>query len=257
MSSRKYLRRIFIAAAISSIVVIYFSYSHQLTASDTFLYAFGGALLGKGMDSVGMIYFILPVFILCFFVTEYIQSDFVVSCVYVLTRSGSRLDWIFKKVLGLLIWIAVYYLIVFAAIFATLACRGIQLTFTLAAEVAMVMLFELLSSFMLLLPANLVAVRLGAVKAFLICVGGYLALLLAGIYTSSAISILLPFSQGLYAWHQPLWFAKAPEEAGRIITGFSPIYSIAYMTVAIIFEIITGVFLMNRMDLLSVPEGEN
>jgi len=263
MNKRKYFRRTLFAIVLSSIVEIYFSYTwraipaQKLNASDAILYAFGGALLGKGIAFNFIIYYLFPILILCFFLTDYVQSDFTVSCVYIFTRSKSRCQWILKKISGLLWWVTGYYVFVLAAIMISYVCRGEEMPKALVAEVIMVMIFDILSTFMILLPMNLFAVRMGTVKSFLICFGGYAVLLLTGLYSPPVISKLLPFSQGNYAWHQPLWFAQAPMKSDCTIAGFSIIYSIVYMFIAILVEISFGVLFMKRIDLLSVPEGEN
>lgn len=257
MNNRRTAVRVVLAAALSCVIVLYLCFSLPMSTSDSILNALGGAMLSRKMNARSLIISLFPIFILCFLLADYLQSDFAACCVYIFTRARSRFGYTAKRIPALLGWISIFYLLLFIVVLFSLPARGFALTASLVRESLLVLTFDVLSAFMLLLPLNLLAVKLGSVRAFLICFGLYLGFLLTGIFSPPAVSMTLPFSQGNYAWHQPMWFASSPKESVCAIPGFSLAYSLVYMTVTIWIEIFISVLAINRLDLLSMPEGEN
>jgi hypothetical protein len=259
MNKWKYALRIGIAELISLISIYYvISFTRKVPASYSVFTLLGGALFNSKSSILTLLFALLPTFLLSFFLVSYIEDDYSNCCVYIFTRTTSRFSWFVKKAIGLLGWIFTFYLLEYFLLFIFVKVNVITVDFEATIILSLSTLpFNVLSLFMLLLPINLLAVKVGTVISYLIGISTYLLLLIAGIFSSSEISSLLPVSQGMYAWHQTPFVLQQNYMQITPLPNFNVCFSLIYMIIAITVEIVIGIFLINKMDLLTVPEGEN
>lgn len=257
-ASRKFTLLMLIAAVVSSTVEIFFTVSWHINGAEVFFDCFGGAQLSKSLEILALIYFLLPTLLLCFVTAGFMQEDYSTCCIYVFTRSENPTRWLLRKALRLFAQDLCFYLLLFAAVLVSLPIRGMTVTPTLILQASAILFLSALCAFMILLPINLMALRLGTVKAYLIGIAAYVFFLMVGIYSPIGVSKWLPVSQGLYAWHTPLWFMSGSELKSQItLPGFRLEYSILYIIIVILIEIIVGAYILTKSDLLTAPEGEN
>lgn len=263
MNNRKYIIRVLFSVAISLLVAFsVITYSGGPTkgesSTDILLLAFGGALLNKQNTIANILLGILPTFAITYFFATYIVDDFSSYCIYIFTRSESRLRWIMKKIAGLFLNIILFYIINFIATFFLLSANGFSSHLDINSSLCgLLLILNTLSVFMLLFPMNLLAIKRGAVQSFIICISFYLILIITGIYSMPALSTCLPFSQGNYAWHQPLWISKVPNGEACVIKNFSLSFSLCYLLIVNAIEIFIGILIIKNKDLLIGSEGEN
>jgi hypothetical protein len=256
LGNGRYLKTVLLAAAIAALCTLVILLGFTRSASEMLLITFGGGLINRNGTMLGITMGIFPAFIASFFFADYLARDFSNACVYIFTRSKSRLGWVLKKIAWLFLYTGLYWLIDILFGFLALAITHKPLPAALLPEAIMLLLFNTLAAFMLLLPVNLLAVRFGTVKAFVPCFGVYAMLVIAGVYAPPSVSRWLPFSQGFYAWHDPLWFARPPKFVQCTVRGLSPAFSLIYMAAAILIEIGVAVAYMQRIELLDSKEGE-
>lgn len=259
MNRHKYIFRVFIAAAIAMITVLYtLEFSEKPTMGLVLANAYGGGLLDKKNTVISLMASILPVFTLCFFMSNYIADNFASGCIYIFTRSRSRVKWIAEKTVNLFLFTAAFYVICLSFALVITVCWGIKINpLSALGFYVVILLFDTLSTFMIILPLNLLSIRVSSVISFLICMGTWLLFLVVGIFASPRLSVLLPFSQGNYVWHQPLWLSQTVKGLNCSIEGFSLTYSLLYMVAIVVIEVCASALIMNKMDLLGGPEGEN
>lgn len=256
MNKRRYGSRLLISALISLLTILYVIGFTEKPAMDALLItAFGGDLFYSENTVISLLAGMLPLFTFSFLFADYVEIDFTSCCVYIFTRSGSRLRWMFKKIFGLLGWIAAFYLVLMAAAFALAALWKINYNFETAARLcAPLLLFDILNAAFLMIPLTLAAIRFGAVSSFFVCNVAYGLLLFAGVYAKKGISVLLPTAQGLYAWHEPLWLIPKTNRYVTSINGFSLWGSLFYLFIVIAAELCAGMYAVNKEDLLGGAE---
>lgn len=256
--NRKFIGILLISDTVASVVAIFLSVSMLFDNTNLFFNSLGGGIFNKDFSIMGVIFLEFPLLMLCFFAAGFMLEDYSASCIYVFTRSKSPARWLVKKVWQLFLLDFCFYLLLFAALYVSLPFRKMRILPATFPQSAVILLLSVLCTYMILLPINLLALRLGTVKAYLIGIAAYVFLLAAGIYSPPAVSKWLPVSQGFYAWHTPLWFAKGSKLKSQItLPGFRLEYSILYIIIVILIEIIVGLYILTKSDLLTAPEGEN
>ncbi len=259
MNNRKYASRISVIELISLLPTLYIIGSTKSKPASYSVYALlSGVLLNSKFGIFTMLFALLPTLLLVFCLVEYIQDDYSTCCVYIFTRTESRFKWFAKKAVSLFAWIIIFYLFEFCLLFIAIKANGVTVDFAATLAIfAWTLLFNTLTMFMFLLPMNLFAVKAGSVISYFTGIGIYLLLLCTAMYVSPVISRLLPISQGMYAWHQTPWAAQQNFMNISPLPGFNVWFSLIYLIIVIAIEIIICMFMIKRMDLLSMTEGEN
>lgn len=259
MNRRKYALKIAVAELISLLSAFYtVSSTKTYPASYSVFGLFSGVLVNSKFGILTLLFVLFPTLLLYFCLVEYMQDDYAICCVYIFTRSANRAKWFIKKAAGLFCWIIIFYSAEFLLLLFVAALSGSVIDFPAAVSVFLwTLLFNTLAAFMLLLPMNLLALKAGTVISYFVGIFVYLFLLVTAMYGSAALSRWLPASQGMYAWHQTLFTEiQSKFDVGPLL-GFNVWFSVAYMLIVVAAEMIIGVVIIKRMDLLSVPEGEN
>lgn len=260
MNKRSNISRMLSAVAISSLytfVILAGSRTNSAIAAITNI--FGGAYFHKEILFFTLILAILPSFALLFFFTEYIQGDFFTYCIYVFTRKNSRKQWLIKKISGLFFWVVFFYFINYSIILIVMCFRKTtDDIFSLMGLCAVSLLLNSLSMLIFLIPMNIIATKISEVIAFLFGFIAYLIMLFATIFSPLWIKkwlcFLLPTSQGIYEWHDPLLFAKSYDNH-IVVSGFSLQYSAIYLLIFLIIELLACMIWVRKVDLMGYQKG--
>lgn len=236
--------------------------SERVSAEGYVLFVQGGALYSPDAYPPSLILGTLPVLVLCYLFADFLAEDIDRAATYVFTRTRRRSQWLARKIGLLCLGVLVFYaLLLLALIGVFMFVNGgdgspgqLSRVFLLFAPLVAL---NTLSSCAALIAIDLLAMRIGSLRSFLVIVFVRLLSIFACIpLTGEARAIavrILPAAQGVFAWHDVSAFQGthvAAVLAGASVPGFSLAYSYGYLVVLIALEAAIGLWMMQRADLL-------
>ncbi|MDR3136732.1 MAG: hypothetical protein LBU07_04890 [Coriobacteriales bacterium] len=208
---------------------------------------------------VTMLIACVPLFSLCYLFAEILSDDFESMSVYIFTRAQSRTKRLTNKLIQLSLLIILYYGIsywVAATILLVDApdssawLKGFELFWPL-------LLINALMALALLIPITIGAIIYRASASFITIFLLYLSNLFMCVSLDGRmfnfLYFALPSAQGVFAWHDSNIMQVAGISStftGSTVAGFSLQYSIAYLMVFVLIELICSFKLIQKIDLL-------
>lgn len=229
---------------------------------DFLLFTLGGASNAADARVPALIFGALPLLVFCYLFSDFMRDDVGRAAVYLFTRSKKRSRWILKKMALLLMCSLVETVAVLVTLTAIHLILGndesalSQLGQACGLFIPLIVLNSLYAVAALIL-VNLIALRFGALKAFLAFAFVHVLSLFAcmafpeGIRRAAAP--IAPVSQGILAWHDVSGLVGASASSMMseiVIPGFSLAYSCTYLVVLIAIEVLVGLAFIKRMDLM-------
>ncbi|MDR3136860.1 MAG: hypothetical protein LBU07_05575 [Coriobacteriales bacterium] len=202
---------------------------------------------------------VTPTFIFCYLFSDYLRNSLEHAGAYVFTRTIKRGNWLRIRLIQLGGFVCAYsfsggvfvgaLLFLQKGMLGDATVQGWQVVFNFFLPAVTLNMLMLLA---LLIPVNILALRLHPLAGFITVMAFYFASLLLCASAPHSITAnwapLLPTTQGVFAWHDTV-FTQIMFSPG-VIEGFSLGQSYAYLLVLVAFEIVFSVVSIKRIELL-------
>ena len=257
MNKRKYLRRI--AASMLILILpfcLFTNYGSECKTSYVYYAFFGGGILNNKSYIIAYLIMLLPFFLAFYSFIEFFKDDYLYCCVYIFTRTEKRYLFFLKKVAWLLLFISLFFIAGNVLLFIVMKILGIETDAGPTLAIALISyVLNVLVTFDMLLALNMAAIKKGTAPAFLVGTAAFILMIAAAVYSKTA-AMILPASQGFYAFHDNPFAAQQTFVDKAPYAGFSVVFSLVYLIVLAAAEIAVCIFSFNKMDLLGISKGE-
>jgi hypothetical protein len=257
MNKRKYMRRI--AASMLILIIPFFlfaNYDSECKTSYVYYTIFGGGILNRNSFIIAYLIMLLPFFLVIFSFIEFFKDDYLYCCVYIFTRTEKRYLFFLKKAAWLLLFISLFFIAGNVLLFIVIKILGIETDAGPTLAIVLIsFVLNVLITFDVLLALNMAAIKKGTAPTFLVGTAAFILMIAAAVYSKTA-AMILPASQGFFAFHDNPFTAQQIFVESVPYAGFGVVFSIVYLIVLAAAEIAVYIFIFNKMDLLGISKGE-
>jgi len=222
-----------------------------------YMVGYGGVHAFDGINIAGILIFLVPQIVFSYMFARHMQSDLEICSVYVFTRANKRKGWFGKKVAELFVYLSLYYFLQFAVIFIISYLNNfmiIDIKGIIKIIASEFIIISLLNFFFVLL-INILSLKIGAIYSFMISVlmQTGLTVIFAALFKvmNKFVLKLVPVSHAMLIWHDNEFLTGQYQSfMSEYINNFSIQFSVVYLLLLIVFLIIGGLHMIEKLDIL-------